>query len=154
MTRPAPSELKHSAPSLQAEAIVALLRAAGRLDWRLCEFMKPYGLSPTQFNCLRILRGAGPAGLTCSEIAERMINRDPDITRLVDRLEKRGLLKRSRESKDRRVIIVRIAQPGLDLLKTMDRPLDQFQCKLVVALGEPRLRSLIHLLAAVRDAAS
>jgi DNA-binding MarR family transcriptional regulator len=78
-------------PSLEDEALAALQRTADRLQWRLSEMLKAHGLSPTQYNALRILRGAGDGCCTCSEIAERMINRDPDITRLVDRLERRGL---------------------------------------------------------------
>ena len=76
---------------------MALQRTADQLQWRLSDMLKPHGLSPTQYNALRILRGAGDEGRACSEIAERMINRDPDITRLVDRLERRGLVARSRE---------------------------------------------------------
>ena len=96
--------------------LVALQRTADRLHWRLSEMLKPHGLSPTQYNALRILRGAGDEGRSCSEIAERMINRDPDITRLVDRLERRGLVARSREGRDRRVITTRITPAGLELL--------------------------------------
>ena len=81
--------------SLEDEALVALQRTADRLQWRLSEMLKAHGLSPTQYNALRILRGAGEQGRACSEIAERMINRDPDITRLVDRLERRGLAVRA-----------------------------------------------------------
>ena len=86
------AEIQQTKPfgSLEEEAQVALQRTADRLHWRLSEMLKPHGLSPTQYNALRILRGAGDEGRACSEIAERMINRDPDITRLVDRLERRG----------------------------------------------------------------
>ena len=88
------AEIQQTKPftSLEDEALVALQRTADRLHWRLSEMLKPHGLSPTQYNALRILRGAGDQGRACSEIAERMINRDPDITRLVDRLERRGLV--------------------------------------------------------------
>ena len=84
------SEIQQTKPftSLEDEALVTLQRTADRLHWRLSEMLKPHGLSPTQYNALRILRGAGDQGRACSEIAERMINRDPDITRLVDRLER------------------------------------------------------------------
>jgi len=147
------SELKQSKPfeSLESEAIVALLRTADLLDWRITEALKPFEVSPTQYNCLRILRGAGPAGLTCSEVGERMINRDPDITRLIDRLEKRGLVKRSRERKDRRVIITQITPAGLDLLKSCDRPLESYQGKLLGPLGESKLQSLLATLDAARE---
>jgi DNA-binding MarR family transcriptional regulator len=107
-------------------------------------------LSPTQFNALRILRGAGDGGRTCTEIAERMINRDPDITRLLDRLERRGLVARSREGRDRRVIITRINQAGLDLLRALDRPVEEFNRKQMGRLSEPQLKTLVKLLEAVR----
>lgn len=147
------AEIQQSKPfhSLEDEAAVALQLTADRLDWRLSEMLKAFGLSPTQYNALRILRGAGDEGRSCSEMAERMINHDPDITRLVDRLERRGLVARSREGRDRRVITTRITRAGLDLLATMDRPLEEFGRKMLGPLGEQRLRTLIQLLQAVRE---
>jgi DNA-binding MarR family transcriptional regulator len=147
------AEIQQSRPfsSLEDEAAVALQRTADRLHWRLSEMLKPFGLSPTQYNALRILRGAGDEGRSCSEIADRMINHDPDITRLVDRLERRGLVARSREGRDRRVITTRITPAGLDLLATLDRPLEEFGRKLLGPLGEQQLRTLIQLLQAVRE---
>ncbi len=146
-------EIQQSKPfdRLEDEAAVALQRTADRMQWRLSEMLKAFGLSPTQYNALRILRGAGDAGRSCSEIAERMINHDPDITRLVDRLERRGLVTRSREGRDRRVITTRITVAGLDLLAKMDRPVEEFGRKLLGPLGEQQLRTLIQLLQAVRE---
>jgi DNA-binding MarR family transcriptional regulator len=137
-------------PSLEAEAALALLRTADQLQARVADMLKPYGLSPTQYNALRILRGAGVEGLACSEIGERMINRDPDITRLLDRLERRGLVARSRERRDRRVIKAYIQPTGLKLLESLDGPVIQFQRALLGHLGERRLRALIRLLEAAR----
>ena len=117
---------------------------------RFSDMLKPHGLSPTQFNALRILRGAGDGGRTCTEIAERMINRDPDITRLLDRLERRGLVARSREGRDRRVIITRINQAGLELLRALDRPVEELNRKMLGALGAERLQALIGLLEVIR----
>ena len=147
------AEIQQTKPfnSLEDEAAVALQRTADRLHWRLSEMLKAFGLSPTQYNALRILRGAGDEGRSCSEMAERMINHDPDITRLVDRLERRGLVARSREGRDRRVITTRITPAGLDLLATLDGPLEEFGRKLLGPLGEQRLRILIQLLQAVRE---
>jgi DNA-binding MarR family transcriptional regulator len=139
-------------PSLEAEAFLGLLRTADQLQARLMEMLKPYGLSPTQYNALRILRGAGAKGLPCSEIGERMINRDPDITRLMDRLERRGLVERSRDPKDRRVIKAQILPAGLKLLESLDLPVIQFQRALLGQLGDARLRTLIRLLDAARAA--
>ncbi len=146
------SEIQQTKPfhNLEDEALVALQRTADRLHWRLSEMLKPHGLSPTQYNALRILRGAGDEGRACSEIAERMINRDPDITRLVDRLERRGLVARSREGRDRRVITTRITPAGLELLQSLDRPIEEFNRKMLGPLGEQRLRTLVQLLEAAR----
>jgi DNA-binding MarR family transcriptional regulator len=134
--------------SLEEDAFVALLRTADQLQWRAAEMFKPHGLSPTQYNALRILRGAGPEGLACTEVARRMINRDPDITRLLDRLERRGLIRRGREQEDRRVIKARISAAGLDLLKGLNREVELFHRQLLGHLGEAQLRSLIRLLEA------
>ena len=133
------------------EALVAMQRTADRLRWRLSELLKPYGVSPTQYNALRILRGSKDEGLPCSEIAERMINRDPDITRLVDRLERRGLVVRSRRSRDRRVIIARITPAGLKLLQTLDGPVEEFNRRMLAHLGQQQLNTLISLLDAARE---
>lgn len=134
--------------SLEEQAFVALQRTADCLAFRVAEMLKARGLSSTQYNALRILRGAGDPGLACSEIAERMINRDPDITRLVNRLERHGLVRRSRgnEDKDRRVITTRITSAGLQLLKSLDAPVDAIHRDLLGHLGERRLHSLIKLL--------
>jgi len=137
---------QRASSSLEEQAFVALQRTADCLGWRVAEMLKAHGLSPTQYNALRILRGAGDAGLACSDIAERMINRDPDITRLVNRLEKRGLVRRSRANNDRRVITTRITAAGLQLLKSLDAPVDAIHRDLLGHLGERRLHSLITLL--------
>ena len=101
--------------TLEEEVFVALARTTDQLARRLEPVLKAAEISPTQYNVLRILRGA-PEGLTCSEVGGRMISRDPDITRLMDRLEKRGLVSRYRDSKDRRMVLTRITQAGLSLL--------------------------------------
>jgi DNA-binding MarR family transcriptional regulator len=138
--------------SPEEEAFVVLLRTADQLQWRAVELFKPHGLSPTQYNALRILRGAGTEGLACTEVGERMINRDPDITRLLDRLERRGLIQRSREPKDRRVIKTRITPEGLDLLKSLNRKVAEFHRQLLGHLGRERLEHLVQLLETARAA--
>jgi len=152
MAKGTPARILRNKPvsSLEEEAFVALLRTADQLQGRAAEMFKPHGLSPTQYNALRILRGAGPEGLACSEVGERMINRDPDVTRLLNRLERRGLIQRSRGQKDRRVIKTRITQAGLDLLKSLNREVGQLHRRLLGHLGEKRLESLIGLLEAAR----
>ena len=148
------AEIRQNKPfsSLEEEAFLALQRTADQLQGRASEWLKGYGLSPTQYNALRILRGAGDSGLACSEIAERMINRDPDITRLLDRLERRGLTRRSRDSKDRRIINAHITREGLQLLKTLDEPVQEFQHVLLGHMGERKLKTLIAILCAARNA--
>lgn len=150
------SEIQQTKPfsTLEEEALVSLYLTADRLQRRFSETLKAHGLSPTQYNALRILRGAGEEGRACSEIAERMINHDPDITRLVDRLERRGLVARSREGKDRRVIITRITPAGVDLLEGLEHPMQELVQNILGPLGEPRLRTLIQLLEAARERAS
>ena len=148
------TEIRQTKPfaSLEEEAYLALQLTADRISRRGAEFLKRHGLSPAQYNTLRILRGAGSAGLPCSEVGERMIKRDPDITRMLDRLERRGLVQRSREGKDRRVITTRITPAGLELVNSLDRPIDQFQRKLLSGLSEIRLKSLVRLLDNIREA--
>src|SRR5882724_712068 len=147
------SEIQQTKPfnTLEEEALVSLQRTADRFHWRMSEMLKAYGISPTQYNALRILRGAKDEGRSCSEIAERMINRDPDITRLIDRLERRGLVQRAREEKDRRVVIARITPAGLELLKGLDRPVEELNRKILGHLGNQRLKTLIKLLEMARE---
>jgi DNA-binding MarR family transcriptional regulator len=148
----AETRVKKSFASVEQEAFIAILRVADQLQLRATEFLKPYNLSPTQFNALRILRGAGESGLPCSEVGERMINHDPDITRLMDRLERAKLVQRSRDQEDRRVITARITTAGLDLLKTIDQPLEEFHHQLMKKMDEKKLKSLLRLLEATRQA--
>jgi len=146
------TEQRKPSSSLEEEAFVALQRTADRLQRRVAEMLKQHGLSPTQYNALRILRGAGPEGLPCREAAERMINRDPDMTRLLDRLERRGLVERNRQHSDRRVITTRITNTGLDLLKGLDRPVEDFHRQLLGSIGEAKLQLLVQLLETAREA--
>ena len=115
-------------------------------DWVL----KAEDLSLTQYNILRILRGS-PQGLPSGEIASRMITRDPDVTRLLDRMEKRGLVSRSRESRDRRLVLARITPEGLKLVNRLDEPVQKIHRKQLGHMGKDRLRALAELLAAARS---
>ena len=146
-------EIKQGKPfeSLQAEVFLNLMRTADALSRGVEEILKLAGLSNTQYNVLRILRGAGEQGLCCREVADRMITRDPDITRLLDRLEKRSLLARSRDSQDRRVITVRITAEGQKLLKDLDGPMAEYNRKLLSHMGKSELRRLVELLEAARE---
>jgi DNA-binding MarR family transcriptional regulator len=128
-----------------------LLRTTDMLSRGLVRVLKTEDLSATQYNVLRILRGA-QEGLACGEIASRMITRDPDITRLLDRLEKRGLISRCRETKDRRTVMARITPDGLKLLARLDEPVQEAHRKQLGRLGRERLRTLTELLQLARAA--
>jgi DNA-binding MarR family transcriptional regulator len=145
-------EIKQTRPfrSLEEEVLVALARTTDRMQRGMSVVLKAAGLSTTQYNVLRILRGAGPAGLSCGEITERMVTRDPDLTRLLDRLESRQLVTRARDGADRRVVTTKISEAGLSVLAGLDDPLRQEQRRLLAHVGEDRLRSLAGLLDLVR----
>jgi DNA-binding MarR family transcriptional regulator len=130
-------------------AFLELLRTTDLLSRGPGKVLKAKDLSATQYNVLRILRGS-PDGLACGEIASRMITRDPDITRLLDRLEKRGLISRSRETKDRRTVMARITPEGLKLLAQLDEPVQEAHRKQLGHLGRERLQALTELLHASR----
>jgi MarR family transcriptional regulator, organic hydroperoxide resistance regulator len=146
-------EIKQQRPfdSLEQEALLNLLHTADALRHGMAAILKPFELSHSQYNVLRILRGAGTEGLACREIAERMITRDPDITRLLDRLEARGLVTRTRDERDRRLVMARITPKGLDVLAQLDEPIEEVDRRQLKHLGEQRLRTLIKLLELARD---
>jgi DNA-binding MarR family transcriptional regulator len=138
----------------QVDAFLALVTTAERLEREVVELLKSASLSPSQYNILRILRGAGDAGLTCGQVGGRLVRHDPDVTRLMDRLVRRGLVERSREEQDRRVVRSRITTAGLELLATLDTPVDALHERQFGHMSERRLRELKTLLAeaASRDA--
>jgi DNA-binding MarR family transcriptional regulator len=139
-------------PACPEEALfLDLLRTTDKLSRGLVTVLKTEELSANQYNVLRILRGSLD-GLPCGEIARRMITRDPDITRLLDRLEKRGLISRCRETKDRRMVMARITPEGLKLLGRLDAPVEEGHRKQLGHLGRERLRALTGLLRAARSA--
>ena len=138
--------------SPEETAFLDWLRTADMLTRGAFGVLKAENLSSTQYNVLRILRGA-PQGLPCGEIAGRMITRDPDVTRLLDRMEKRGLISRARDSRDRRMVLARISAEGLKLVNRLDEPVQQMHRKLLGHLGRERLRALGELLAAAREKA-
>ncbi len=129
---------------------VELVRTADLLSRAPAQLLKEAHLSPNQYNVLRILRGS-PEGLLCGEISNRMISRDPDITRLLDRLETRGLIGRCREDPDRRRVHVRITSEGLALLAPLDRAICDLHRRQLGHLGPVRLRKLVALLAEGRS---
>jgi DNA-binding MarR family transcriptional regulator len=138
--------------SPEETAFLDLLRTVDMLTRSAFGVLKAEDLSSTQYNVLRILRGA-PQGLPCGEIAGRMITRDPDVTRLLDRMEKRGLISRARDSRDRRMVLARNSAEGLKLVNRLDEPVQQMHRKVLGHLGRERLRVLGELLAAAREKA-
>jgi DNA-binding MarR family transcriptional regulator len=130
-------------------AFLELCRTTDMLSRQLSVLLKTEDLSANQYNVLRILRGS-PDGLPCGEIGNRMITRDPDITRLLDRLEKRDLISRCRETKDRRMVMARITPEGLKLLARIDEPVRETHRSQLGHLGRERLRALTELLQAAR----
>ncbi|MBZ5663037.1 MAG: MarR family transcriptional regulator [Acidobacteriia bacterium] len=152
MARGLQAELKQTIPftSREQEAFLSLMRTASALQTQIEAFLKEFGLTGTQYNALRILRGAGPEGLPCREIGERMITHDPDITRLLNRLEDRGFVERTRDKHDRRVIYGKITATGLKLLKEMDGPIEKHSREMLKHVGQEKLKQLIDLLEMVR----
>ena len=130
-------------------AYLELLRTTDQLSRRLAVVLKDEDLSSNQYNVLRILRGA-PDGLQCGEIGDRMITRDPDITRLLDKLERRGLIVRWRDERDRRVVMGKITPEGLKVLSRMDLPVEKAHRRELGHLGPKRLKALVELLKVAR----
>jgi DNA-binding MarR family transcriptional regulator len=142
--------VSHSVLPLEDTVFISLQKTADFLGIEAEQLFKPHGLTGTQYNVLRILRGAEPDGLPCRAIGERMISHDPDMTRLLDRMEKRGLISRARQTDDRRVIKTRISSAGLVLLKSLDQPVRELHKRQFHHLPAARLKTLGRLLEEVR----
>jgi DNA-binding MarR family transcriptional regulator len=153
MTSRLRDEIKQTRPftSLQEEAFLNLARTAAVLEHAFAEAMKPYGITATQYNVLRILRGAGNAGLCRNEVRDRLVAQVPDVTRLLDRMEEAGLVERERDASDRRLVTTRITAEGLRLLKSLDRPVLELHRARLGHLSKAQLTSLIELLSLARS---
>ena len=153
MARTLQAELKTTKPfsSLEQEAMLSVARTAAQLDHDMLDALRPHGLTPTQYNALRILRGAGSAGLCRNEVRDRLIAWVPDATRLLDRLEDTGLVVRGREGEDRRFVRARITRKGLDVLARLDPVITELHHSQLGHLGRDKLRTLIELLEDARD---
>ena len=134
----------------EEDAFVGVLRTADALMRGTESVLKDTDVLPTQYNVMRILRGS-PDGLPCSEIAKRMISRDPDMTRLLDRMEKRGLITRQRATTDRRVVVTKITPEGLASLSALDEPVRKAHRETLGHMGTARLRQLVELLEMARE---
>ncbi len=127
-------------------AFLSIVQTAEEMQRGLAELLKAHDLSIAQYNVLRILRGAGPEGATCGDVSANLIRHDPDVTRLVDRLDRRGLVDRARDIKDRRVVRTRITKAGAALLAELDDPVDELHARQLGHVGSKRLIDLVALL--------
>ena len=146
------AEIKQGKPfgSAEEEAYLNVLRSAAVLEHAFAEAAKPFGITATQYNALRILRGAGGEGLCRRELRDRMIRPVPDTTRLLDRMEQSGWVTRCREGQDRRFVTAQITEAGLDLLDRMDQPLAETHRRQLGHLSATELRNLSALLVKAR----
>jgi DNA-binding MarR family transcriptional regulator len=146
------AELKQRKPfsSVGAEALLSVLRTAAVLEHQLTEVLKPFGITHTQYNVLRILRGAGAEGLCGREVAERMVSRVPDVSRLLDRMEETGLISRQRDPGDRRHVTARITRKGLAMLEQATPRLEAVERARAGQIPTGQLQQLIEMLSTVR----
>ena len=147
------AEIQQTKPfgSLEQEALLSIERTAAVLAHSMAEALKPYGVTPTQYNVLRILRGAGKAGLCRHEVRDRLVSLVPDVTRLLDRLEDMKLVVRARESEDRRLVTTHITSEGLRLLTRLEGPVAEIHRRQLGHMDDRSLRTLIDLLAVARE---
>jgi DNA-binding MarR family transcriptional regulator len=148
------AELRQRKPftSLHQEAQLNIYRTSAVLADAFERLIEPYGVSPTQYNVLRILRGAEPGGLCRNDLRDRMLTRMPDVTRLLDRMEAAGLVQRARDAEDRRLVTTRITGEGRRLLGELDPVVEQEHLRRLGHLDAGQLRTLVDLLTLVREA--
>jgi len=145
-------ELKQSKPfaTLEQEALLSIERTSAMLSHGVADALRRYGITPTQYNVLRILRGAGEQGLYRNEVRDRLVAQVPDVTRLLDRMEEMGFVDRERAAGDRRMVFTRITRKGIRLLGRLDDPVARLHERQLGHLGATKLRALIRLLAEAR----
>lgn len=135
---------------MEAEAVLSIARTASALEHQMAQALKPHGLTLSQYNVLRILRGAGPDGLCRNEVGARLVTQVPDVTRLLDRMEEGGLISRQRGSDDRRYVTTRISRKGLELVGKLDKPVHDLHVAQLGHMSRRSLRALIEALAEAR----
>jgi DNA-binding MarR family transcriptional regulator len=147
-------ELKQNKPfsSLEQEALLSVVRTSADLMDRFELFLRPYAITSTQYNVLRILRGAEPEGLCRNELRDRMLTRMPDVTRLLDRMEEAGLVERTRDTEDRRMVTSRITKKALQLLTTLDPLVAENEKRFFSEISRDQIQTLIDVLDAIRHA--
>jgi DNA-binding MarR family transcriptional regulator len=153
MTKALREEIRQTQPfrSLEQEAHLNIVRTAAVLTDQFEQLLAPFGITPSQYNVLRILRGAEPKGLCRNEVRDRMLTRMPDMTRLLDRMERAGLVVRTRGTEDRRLVSTGITEKGRQILDQLEAPVAAEHSRRLAHLSEAQLRHLIELLGQVRD---
>jgi len=139
--------LKQKRPfvSLEQEVYLSILRTASELSYAVDQFFRPFDITPSQYNVLRILRGAGTDGLCRNEISERMVTATPDMTRLLDRMEKAGWVTRERAEEDRRQVSTHITKPGMELLARLETPIRDFVARLFAGAAVSDLKTVVKV---------
>jgi DNA-binding MarR family transcriptional regulator len=139
--------LKQNRPfvSLEQEVYLSILRTASELSYAVDQFFRPFDITPSQYNVLRILRGAGTDGLCRNEISERMVTATPDMTRLLDRMEKSGWVTRKRAVEDRRQVSTHITKSGMELLARLERPTGDFVTPLFAGATTSDLKTVLKV---------
>src|SRR4051812_19238397 len=147
------TELKQTKPfrSLEEEAMLNIQRTSALLEHRIGEVFKAHGITGTQYNVLRILRGAGTNGLCRNEVRDRLVAQVPDVPRLLDRMEDAGLVERERSEVDRRLVATRITKQGLKLLEQLDTPVAEAHSRQLGHMSGAQLKSLVELLSIARS---
>ena len=148
---PAKPKTANLSSPIEERLFLAVLKTADALGQEAEQLTRSVGLTATQYNVLRILRGAGPDGLPCRGIGERMISRDPDMTRLLDRMEKGGLITRARQKDDRRVVKTQITEAGLGLLQKLDQPMRDLHKRQFEHMPAGQVKALAELLDALKN---
>lgn len=145
-------EIQQTKPftSLQEEALLNIVRTSATITDEMEELLKSRGITNTQYNVLRILRGAEPEGLCRNELRDRMLTRMPDVTRLLDRMEEAGLVARSRDNEDRRLVSTRITDAGRKMVDDLDAPVRAFHKNRFAHVSEEQLQTLVDLLTLTR----
>ena len=139
--------LKQNRPfvSLEQEVYLSILRTASELSYAVDQFFRPFDITPSQYNVLRILRGAGTGGLCRNEISERMVTATPDMTRLLDRMEKSGWVTRERAVEDRRQVSTHITKSGMELLTRLEKPTTDFVTRLFAGAAVSDLKTVLKV---------
>lgn len=153
MTSKLQEELKQTEPfkAVEQEAYLSIIRTAAMLEHSMAQALKPFDITPTQYNVLRILRGAGGTGLCRNEVGERLVTAVPDVTRLLDRMEEMGLITRQRSTTDRRLVSTSLTKKGSDVLARLDERICGIHAQQLGHLGKRELKTLVTLLGNVRD---